>query len=82
MSLTSLTLAQLLTSENSGIYRNAQGILRALRKCDHAYDDTYRCVYCFKHIETTRPRPTCAQCGGVLKDSKCLNIDCEFGPSI
>lgn len=39
-SLTALTLAQLLTSEDATVYRNAMSILKVLRECDHNYDGT------------------------------------------
>lgn len=48
--ITSLTLAQLLTSEDLTVYRNAMSILKVLRDCDHAPDETGRCIYCFKAL--------------------------------
>lgn len=51
--LTRLTLAELLTSEDRTVYRNAMSILKVLRECDHAPDASGRCIYCFG----IHPRP-------------------------
>ena len=65
--LTRLTLAQLLTSEDTTVYRNAISILKVLRECDHKPDESGRCIYCLKPIPKCRhdwdAYGKCTRCG-------------------
>lgn len=45
--ITALTLAQLLQSDDITIKRNAMSILKVCQKCDHKTEDGH-CIYCFK----------------------------------
>lgn len=73
MSFDRLTLAQLLTSEDMTVYRNAMSILKTLRECDHSPDSTGRCIYCFKQL----PHPDlCQTCGWSGDNTGCYNPDC------
>lgn len=59
--ITRLTLAQLLTSEDRTIYRNAMSILKVLRECDHNFDGSARCIYCLRE-QPYRPAQWCGTC--------------------
>lgn len=72
-SITALTLAQLLTSEDATVYRNAMSILKVLRECDHSPDSTGRCIYCFK--QGIHP-DLCQTCGWSGDGTGCYNPYC------
>lgn len=71
MDYSTLTLGQLLSSDDITIKRNATSILKVCQKCDHNYAfDTGICMYCFAH------GPFCARCGGEQYDDG--SHDCTY----
>ena len=46
MTITNITLGQLLSSEDITIKRNAMSILKVIQKCDHSFEEG-SCIYCF-----------------------------------
>ena len=46
MNYTSITLGELLSSDDIIIKRNAISILKVMQKCDHKYEEG-KCIYCF-----------------------------------